>query len=502
MPPKKKKGDGSEENGKPKASKLNKMNEMDRVKYLERRMAEEVEGKKRKEEMVSGYLRLKLNHEEKSVTLNKAKLTDQWRTILRKAKTVDLKRDVLTLKDAFERALEKKKKYLGGLLTELEEAEEQYSMAFRAQMENMERMMNIHQARLDDQHTQFSRDKDRLIEESSQDKEEMISKQKESEDYLNDVQIALEQNHTEVEGALRTHFQSRKDEIRNRNLEELTTLKNAMEETMDGLWSSLQAHIVDYKESTADKRRTYGELLAKDKKGVAELSSNNTKLARLQEEITDFKKKVNEGGADVGPEMDQLRKERESLTAQLHEVRRRVSVVYRNHEHAKLRRLAVESHEILQMLNQLLEDQEHLIKLHKLVTKVATQQDIALTLESPGEKYLKEDELELIKDLDDAMWDPKLQIPEEFRNLEPIWRKLNKASLDHTAMKRENKQLMMENESLQAAMRQYLDLVSRQGGEDLSRAGIEAGKRERMERRESRARIDPGGQFGYEMFRM
>ena len=65
-----------------------------------------------------------------------------------------------------------------------------------------------------------------------------------------------------------------------------------------------------------------------------------------------------------------------------------------------------------------------------------------------------------------------------------------------------NKQLMVENENLQATMRQYLDLISRQGGEDLSRAGIEAGKRERMERRESRARVDPGGQFGYEMFRM
>ena len=502
MPPKKKKGDGSEDGGKPKASKLNKMNEMDRVKYLERRMAEEVEGKKRKEEMVSGYLRLKLDHEEKSVSLNKAKLTDQWRTILRKAKSVDLKRDVLTLKDAFERALDKKKKYIGGLLSELDEAEEQYSMAFRAQMENMERMMNIHQSRLDDQHLQFSRDKDRLMEESSQDKQQMITQQKESEDYLNDVQIALDQNHTEVEGALRTHFQSRKDEIRNRNLEELTTLKNSMEEMMDGLWSSLQTHIIEYKESTADKRRTYGELLAKDKKGVAELSSNNTKLSRLQEEITDFKKKVNEGGADIGPEMDQLRKERETLTAQLHEVRRRVSVVYRNHEHAKLRRLAVESHEILKMLTRLLEDQEHLIKLHKLVQKVATQQDIALTLESPGEKYLKEDEMELIKDLDDAMWDPKLQIPEEFRNLEPMWRKLNKASLDFTAMKRENKELMMESSELQRAMRQYLDLVSRQGGEELSRAGIEAEKRERAGRRESRARIDPGGQFGYEMFRM
>ena len=72
--------------------------------------------------------------------------------------------------------------------------------------------------------------------------------------------------------------------------------------------------------------------------------------------------------------------------------------------------------------------------------RLATQQDIALTLESPGQQYLQQDELELLQDLDDAMWDPKLQIPEEFRNLEPIWRKLNKASLDHTAMKRENKE--------------------------------------------------------------
>ena len=56
------------------------------------------------------------------------------------------------------------------------------------------------------------------------------------------------------------------------------------------------------------------------------------------------------------------------------------------------------------------------------------------------------------------------QIPEEFRNLEPIWRKLNKASLDQVggteigdmslpllqvAMKRENRTLLAENIRLQ-----------------------------------------------------
>lgn len=157
-------------------------------------------------------------------------------------------------------------------------------------------------------------------------------------------------------------------------------------------------------------RRTYNELLAKDKKGVAELDSNNHKLVRLQEEISDFKRKVSEGGADVGPEMEAMRKEKEALTSQLHEVRRRVSVVYRNHEHAKLRRLAVESHQILAELTELQEEQEHLLKLHRLAGKLATQQDIALTLESPGEKFLTPEEADLIQDLDDAMWDPKLQV--------------------------------------------------------------------------------------------
>ena len=163
------------------------------------------------------FLRLKLDHEQRSVTLNRchfhlggtifkgtfishfrAKITDQWRNILRKAKTVDLRRDVVTLREAFERALEKKKKYIGGLLTELEEGEEQYSMAFRAQMENIERMMGIHQDRLEAQLHQFSTERERLVGESREDKEEMAQKQKESEDYLNDVQIALDQNHSEV----------------------------------------------------------------------------------------------------------------------------------------------------------------------------------------------------------------------------------------------------------------------------------------------------------------
>jgi hypothetical protein len=49
-------------------------------------------------------------------------------------------------------------------------------------------------------------------------------------------------------GCVRSEFQGRKDEVRNRNLEELTTLKNNMEENMDNLWFQLQTNIKNYRQ--------------------------------------------------------------------------------------------------------------------------------------------------------------------------------------------------------------------------------------------------------------
>ena len=69
MAPKKKDKGGGKKAGK--ASKLAKMNEQERVKYLERKMAEEEELRRRKEEMVSVFLKMKLSREEQKSGLNR-----------------------------------------------------------------------------------------------------------------------------------------------------------------------------------------------------------------------------------------------------------------------------------------------------------------------------------------------------------------------------------------------------------------------------------------------
>ena len=50
---------------------------------------------------------------------------------------------------------------------------------------------------------------------------------------------------------------------------------------MDALWHKLQEEVVSFKTATEEKRRIYNELLAKDKKGVAEVAENNKKIQKL-----------------------------------------------------------------------------------------------------------------------------------------------------------------------------------------------------------------------------
>ena len=114
MGPKKKGGGEGKKTGK--ASKLAKMNEQERTRYLERKMAEEEELKRRKEEMVNVFMKMKLTKEERNSGLNSCKLIERWRNIRREAKSKELFNDVNVLQETFERALHRKNRHIELLL--------------------------------------------------------------------------------------------------------------------------------------------------------------------------------------------------------------------------------------------------------------------------------------------------------------------------------------------------------------------------------------------------
>lgn len=71
------------------------------------------------------------------------KLNNQWRNIMREAKSKELKKDIEILSQTFERVVDRKDAVIKSLAKDLMEAEEQYSMALRSHLQNVDGLIGM-----------------------------------------------------------------------------------------------------------------------------------------------------------------------------------------------------------------------------------------------------------------------------------------------------------------------------------------------------------------------
>ena len=83
----------------------------------------------------------KLAKEERATRFNLNKLNHQWRTIVREAKSKELKKDLEILSQTFERVVDRKESVVKSLGKDLLEAKEQYSMALRSHLQNVDNLI-------------------------------------------------------------------------------------------------------------------------------------------------------------------------------------------------------------------------------------------------------------------------------------------------------------------------------------------------------------------------
>lgn len=83
----------------------------------------------------------KLTKEERATRFNLNKLNHQWRNIMREAKSKELKKDIEILSQTFERVVDRKDAVIKSLAKDLMEAEEQYSMALRSHLQNIDNLI-------------------------------------------------------------------------------------------------------------------------------------------------------------------------------------------------------------------------------------------------------------------------------------------------------------------------------------------------------------------------
>merc|ERR1719352_1607050 len=104
-------------------------------------------------------------NEEKYSRLNRLKIMNQWRKLMRLVKVEDLRKEIEIISQNHEREVDRKDAIIQMLDRDLEDSEDQYQMALRSHLLIVDKLIDLHNARIRGIEFEFERDMQELIDE-------------------------------------------------------------------------------------------------------------------------------------------------------------------------------------------------------------------------------------------------------------------------------------------------------------------------------------------------
>ncbi|XP_033748636.1 dynein regulatory complex subunit 2-like [Pecten maximus] len=440
-----------------KSGKLSKMTEEERIAYEENKRLAEEEMKKKKEDMLTQFLKDKLTKEERATKFNMNKLNHQWRNIMRESKSKELKKDIEILSQTFERIVDRKDATIKSLAKDLQEAEEQYAMALRSHLQNVDNLIDLQKERLETLHREYDEELAIIREEFDTERAIMIEQHNVENNDIADILFAMEQNFNEKESEAKAEFHSLRDEIRNKDMEEKHGLRHTLQDKVENLWLQFKLALKNYNETTEERKTAFETLKKKDDESAKEIDTQMRRLQRISDQISQLKGKMSANAKECEERNKQIKEEREKMLAHFQELKAQMNKM-REGERDKLTKLTLESNASIKELKRQREKVESIMKVAEMCRKLETEEEKVLPF------YATSLTKEEVEDVEAAILEqanePLVQIMHEYTSLENFWKRFNKVMLDKLALDKEKQGLVQENQQLRTLLKQYLDGIS------------------------------------------
>lgn len=441
-----------------KKGKMAKMTEEEKILAMERKLLLEEEMRKKKEEMLTKFLKDKLLKEETYTKFNMSKLQNQWRVIMREAKSGELKKDIEVLRHTFERIIDRKDAISKSLNKDLEEAEEQYQAAFKSHIQNIKQLLTFQGERLLSLDTEYDEELEALKNEFENERNGMVKDHQNQINEITDIIFAMEQKFDEAETESRQEFHSLHEEIKNKNLEEKHCLRIHLEGKVEDLWKHFQLALKSYKESTEERKNAFEALKAKDETSAKEIDMQMRKLQRIQDKTTHVKAKMVSNAKEYEEKNRLIKEEKESIGILFHNLKDEMNK-FREQERSRLTTLTLQSNATMKELQRKKEKGERILKLAEMCRKLETEEEKVLPFYSSSLDDEEED-LNTVHELHAKPSEPMSELFHDYSALENFWKRCNKVLLDKLALDAENQSLLHENQQLRSVLKQYLDGIS------------------------------------------
>ena len=185
-------------------------------------------------------LKLNMVEEQRMAHFNRMKILTHWRKLLRLAKTETLKKEIQIYQQNHDREVDAKDAILQMFDRDLDEAEEQYQMALRNHLVHVDELIDLQNSRLRGLNEEFIRDVEIIKNEFDSDKEYIDMSHSQERQELLDMIETIRENEENKLNEMRNVFESTREETKNRNVEELETMKQDLIKKIEELDRSFE----------------------------------------------------------------------------------------------------------------------------------------------------------------------------------------------------------------------------------------------------------------------
>ena len=152
-------------------------------------------------------LQSKMEQEQRNSKVNRLKIQNQWRKTMRLAKVDGLRKDIEILSQNHERDVDRKDAIIQMLDRDLEEAEDQFQMALRSHLLNMDKLIDLQDSRLLALEREFEMELSTLEREFEKERVGIVEQNAREVGELNNIMTAIDAEEQEREAEMRTEHE-------------------------------------------------------------------------------------------------------------------------------------------------------------------------------------------------------------------------------------------------------------------------------------------------------
>jgi uncharacterized protein YoxC len=287
-------------------------------------------------------LRKKMEEEAHISKLNSLKIVNQWRKIMRLAKAESLKKDIDILSQNHERDVDRKDAILQMLDRDLEEAEDQYQMALRMHLVNMDALIKLHDSRLYELERSFQKELKTIQNDFTKEKEMLTIKFRQEKRDLQAIIDTIENEEGERESEVlcdislvgfidvlvflqaKRSFEQQRVGSRNKNLEEINILRIYLDAQIEELEQQFETAHLNYLQQTSQRTHDFKELTQNDQKLSTDIDQKKKKIESLTTAITHWRAKIRQLQRETEERNRLLREEKHAIQKHYQQLKQRI----------------------------------------------------------------------------------------------------------------------------------------------------------------------------------